>query len=162
MKEKLETYPTNEIKGEIEILVSSYNICCRIKNNRNAFFTLIFENVESANIHYATITKALKKYNYKLELQGRKLYIIPDFLDKVLAVKYLCHKINHDLVITAGDSTVDKTFIEEGNQRIIPSHSSLNTKNTIITKKSGIYAGEEILSTIFSIVNMPNLKNTTK
>lgn len=159
MKEKLATYPTDEIKGDIEILVSSYNICCRIKNNRNAFFTLIFENAKSANMHYETITKALKKYSYKLELQGRKLYIIPDFLDKVLAVKYLCQKINHDLVITAGDSTVDKSLVEEGNLRIVPSHSSLNTKNTTITKKSGINAGEEILSIISIFVNSSNFNN---
>ena len=160
MKEKLETYPTDEIKGDIEILVSSYNICCRIKNNRNAFFTLIFEYAESANMHYATVAKVLKRHKYKLELQGRKLYIIPDFLDKVLAVKYLCKKFNPSLVITAGDSSVDKSFVEEGNQRIIPSHSSLNIRNTIITKKSGISAGEEILSITYSFVNDSNFNNT--
>ena len=57
------------------------------------------------------------------------------------------------MVITAGDSSVDKSFIEEGNQRIIPSHSTLNIRNAIITKKWGINAGEEILSIIYSFVN---------
>ena len=160
MKENLATYPTDEIKSDIEILVSSNNMCCKIKNNRNAFFTLIFEYAESANMHYATVAKVLKRHKYKLELQGRKLYIIPDFLDKVLAVKYLCKKFNPSLVITAGDSSVDKSFVEEGNQRIIPSHSSLNIRNTIITKKSGISAGEEILSIIYSFVNDSNFNNT--
>ena len=64
------------------------------------------------------------------------------------------------MVITAGDSSVDKSFVEEGNQRIIPSHSSLNIRNTIITKKSGISAGEEILSIIYSFVNDSNFNNT--
>lgn len=153
MKENLATYPTDDIKSEIEIMVSSNNMCCKIKNNRNAFFTLIFENAESANMHYVTVAKELKRYKYKLELQRRKLYIIPDFLDKVLAVKYLCKKINPSLVITAGDSSVDKSFIEQGNQRIIPSHSTLNIRNAIITKKWGINAGEEILSIIYSFVS---------
>ena len=152
MKENLATYPTDEIKSDIEILVSSNNMCCKIKNNRNAFFTLIFENAESANMHYVTIAKVLKRHKYKLELQGRKIYIIPDFLDKVLAVKYLCKKFNPSLVITAGDSSVDKSFVEEGNQRIIPSHSSLNIRNTIITKKTGISAGEEILDIVMSLL----------
>ncbi len=157
MKENLATYPTDEIKSDIEILVSSNNMCCRIKNNRNAFFTLIFEYAESANMHYATVAKVLKRHKYKLELQGRKLYIIPDFLDKVLAVKYLCKKFNPSLVITAGDSSVDKSFVEEGNQRIIPSHSSLNIRNTIITKKSGISAGEEILDIVMSLLKNQKL-----
>ena len=157
MKENLATYPTDEIKSDIEILVSSNNMCCKIKNNRNAFFTLIFENAESANMHYVTIAKVLKRHKYKLELQGRKLYIIPDFLDKVLAVKYLCKKFNPSLVITAGDSSVDKSFVEEGNQRIIPSHSSLNIRNTIITKKTGISAGEEILDIVMSLLKNQKL-----
>ena len=63
MKENLATYPTDEIKSDIEILVSSNNMCCKIKNNRNAFFTLIFENAESANMHYVTIAKVLKDIN---------------------------------------------------------------------------------------------------
>ena len=157
MKENLATYPTDEIKSDIEILVSSNNMCCKIKNNRNAFFTLIFENAESANMHYVTIAKVLKRHKYKLELQGRKIYIIPDFLDKVLAVKYLCKKFNPSLVITAGDSSVDKSFVEEGNQRIIPSHSSLNIRNTIITKKTGISAGEEILDIVMSLLKNQKL-----
>ena len=157
MKENLATYPTDEIKSDIEILVSSNNICCKIKNNRNAFFTLIFENAESANMHYVTIAKVLKRHKYNLELQGRKIYIIPDFLDKVLAVKYLCKKFNPSLVITAGDSSVDKSFVEEGNQRIIPSHSSLNIRNTIITKKTGISAGEEILDIVMSLLKNQKL-----
>ena len=157
MKENLATYPTDEIKSDIEILVSSNNMGCKIKNNRNAFFTLIFENAESANMHYVTIAKVLKRHKYKLELQGRKIYIIPDFLDKVLAVKYLCKKFNPSLVITAGDSSVDKSFVEEGNQRIIPSHSSLNIRNTIITKKTGISAGEEILDIVMSLLKNQKL-----
>ena len=157
MKENLATYPTDEIKSDIEILVSYNNMCCKIKNNRNAFFTLIFENAESANMHYVTIAKVLKRHKYKLELQGRKIYIIPDFLDKVLAVKYLCKKFNPSLVITAGDSSVDKSFVEEGNQRIIPSHSSLNIRNTIITKKTGISAGEEILDIVMSLLKNQKL-----
>lgn len=157
MNENLATYPTDEIKSDIEILVSSNNMCCKIKNNRNAFFTLIFENAESANMHYVTIAKVLKRHKYKLELQGRKIYIIPDFLDKVLAVKYLCKKFNPSLVITAGDSSVDKSFVEEGNQRIIPSHSSLNIRNTIITKKTGISAGEEILDIVMSLLKNQKL-----
>ena len=157
MKENLATYPTDEIKSDIEILVSSNNMCCKIKNNRNAFFTLIFENADSANMHYVTLAKVLKRHKYKLELQGRKIYIIPDFLDKVLAVKYLCKKFNPSLVITAGDSSVDKSFVEEGNQRIIPSHSSLNIRNTIITKKTGISAGEEILDIVMSLLKNQKL-----
>ena len=108
-------------------------------------------------MHYVTIAKVLKRHKYKLELQGRKIYIIPDFLDKVLAVKYLCKKFNSSLVITAGDSSVDKSFVEEGNQRIIPSHSSLNIRNTIITKKSGISAGEEILDIVMSLLKNQKL-----
>lgn len=157
MKENLATYPTDEIKTDIEILVSSNNMCCKIKNNRNAFFTLIFENFKLANMHFDTIVKSLKGYRYKLELQGRKLYIIPDFLDKILAVKYLCKKNNPSLVITAGDSSVDKSFIEQGNLRFVPLHSSLKINSSIITRSSGIKAGEEILNIIMTLLKNQKL-----
>ena len=90
---------------------------------------------------------------YRLELQGRKLYVIPQFLDKSIAVKYLLSQCKKDLVITSGDSRVDELFIREGQLRILPHHASIDIENSSRTSNSGIIAGEEILLFVKSISN---------
>ena len=92
----------------------------------------------------------IDKSKCRLELQGKKLYVIPQFLDKSIAVKYLISKYNDDVVITAGDSSVDELFVKAGTLQILPAHSNLNIVSAIRTKNYGIEAGEEILSIILS------------
>ena len=43
------------------------------------------------------------------------MYIIPRFLDKVLACHYLKSEMNDWDIITAGDGFVDESFLKEGN-----------------------------------------------
>ena len=148
MNEYSSAYPTDEVNIAIENLVAKEDMRCRIKVNRSVFFTLIFDDAGSARKHYEAVSGVMKKYRYRLDLQGRKLYVIPDFLDKALAVEYICRNLGPDRVITAGDSSVDKLFVELGETRILPCHSLLEINDSIITESSGIQAGEEILNAV--------------
>lgn len=122
----------------------------KVKTNRDAFYTLIFIDDVVAEKHFKSICELIDKSKYRLELQGRKLYVIPQFLDKSIAVKYLISKYNDDVVITAGDSSVDELFVKAGTLQILPAHSNLNIVSAIRTKNYGIEAGEEILSIVLS------------
>lgn len=117
----------------------------RIKSNRDAFTTVIFTDHVAANKHFRVICDLIDESLYRIELQGRKLYVIPQFLDKSIAVRYLVARYYNDYIITAGDSSVDELFIKEGTLRIIPKHSSINMEDTIRTSEAGIKAGEIIL-----------------
>ena len=150
MREKLSAYPHNDIYRIIESFVESKHTECKFKVNRDAFFTIIFETPETAKVLKNEIINKLSRYEYKFNFHGRKLYVIPKFLDKEFAVKYICEEFKNADIITAGDSFVDKAFIELGRIKLLPKHSLLSIDNSIKTHNIGIYAGEEILDIVLS------------
>lgn len=121
----------------------------RVKSNRDAFITIIFTNDKVAQKHLAAVDDLVDGLLYRLELQGRKLYVIPRFLDKSLAVRYLLTMFQKELVITAGDSVLDEAFVKEGGIRIVPNHASIHVQHSIRTANSNIMAGEEILQMVY-------------
>lgn len=143
---QLSAYPNKELYQRLlAYYLQNSSEITRVKSNRDAFYTLIFTDGIVADKHYTTIRNFVYKSMYRLELQGRKLYVIPQFLDKSIAVKYLLSQCKNDLVITSGDSRVDELFIREGQLRILPNHASIDIENSSRTSNSGIIAGEEIL-----------------
>ena len=122
----------------------------KVKTNRDAFFTLIFIDEIAAEKHFRAVYDLVDESIYRLELQGRKLYVIPQFLDKSIAVKYLVAKYGDDVVITSGDSSVDEMFVKVGTLQILPGHSDLNIISAMRTQNYGIKAGEEILSIVLN------------
>ena len=80
------------------------------------------------------------------------MYIIPVFLDKVLALRYIKSLFPNEMVVTAGDSDVDVAFVKEGKIAIIPGHSKLKINKAITTKSKGIDSGKEIFDIINRIV----------
>jgi hydroxymethylpyrimidine pyrophosphatase-like HAD family hydrolase len=154
MQSYLYDYPMQETYDKIENFIRVKNIpVSQIKSNRGAFYTIIFKNVADAEYYSAEIINTLEMSLYKIEKQGRKLYVIPGFLDKVLALRYIKDLLPQEKVITAGDSSVDLAFVREGDFSIIPSHSKLQIDNAIKTNSKGINAGEEILKLVINIVD---------
>lgn len=157
MQRELLTYNNEEM---YEVLRSYYasntSEITKIKTNRDAFYTLIFIDAAVAESHFRTVCDLIDKSMYRLELQGRKLYVIPKFLDKSIAVKYLIAKYSDDVVITAGDSIVDELFIIEGGIRFLPKHASIEVENSIRTSEIGIMAGEEILLSVYDRYTIQN------
>lgn len=149
MKNKLRSYPNDLTYDIIHKIVRENNIPIRqIKSNRDVFFTIIFKNEHEIKSYSNIVTKQIDSTLYKIEMQGRKMYIIPRFLDKVLACHYLKSEMNDWDIITAGDGFVDESFLKEGNIMIIPNHSELDIPRAIRTVSKGIKAGEEILELI--------------
>lgn len=96
------------------------------------------------------------KHNYSLSKQGRKVYIVPNCINKYDPINYIMKLENIDILIAAGDSVLDYPIIEHSNYGIVPSHGELlrnlpvkKLADTVyITKESGISAGEEILDIV--------------
>lgn len=162
MQSQLKAYPNNETFDTINQFVKDNNIPIRqIKSNRNAFFTIIFQCKSDAELYANKVIEQVDPTLYKFELQGRKLYIIPLFLDKVLALNYLKREFSHDVILTAGDSKVDENFIKEGDIMILPNHSELNIMGARRTNSIGINAGEEILEIVHSEYRKDLINNQT-
>lgn len=96
------------------------------------------------------------QYNYSVSKQGRKVYIVPNCINKYDPINYIMELENISVLLAAGDSLLDYPIIEHSNYGIVPSHgellSSVHVKNfadtVYITKETGIFAGEEILDIV--------------
>ena len=153
MQSYIVKYPMSETYKEIDDLITTANIpISQIKSNRDAFFTVIFKNIADAEYFSDKIISKVDLSLYKIEKQGRKLYIIPVFLDKVLALRYIESLFPNEMVVTAGDSDVDVAFVKEGKIAIITGHSKLKINKAITTKSKGIDSGKEIFDIINRIV----------
>ena len=97
------------------------------------------------------------KNGWQVSIQGRKLYIIPEFIDKWNALEYLNKKNSCEVVFSAGDSLLDYTMLKNSIYSFVPLKGELKTyldneslvlDNVVLTQSGGIMAGEEILECI--------------
>jgi hydroxymethylpyrimidine pyrophosphatase-like HAD family hydrolase len=88
------------------------------------------------------------KTEYKLFRSKNKIYVVPKWLDKQIAVKYIIQKYKLQNMIVSGNNLIDKEFLSlEDLTVILPKHAdkTLHSTANIITQAEGIEAGEEIL-----------------
>lgn len=98
----------------------------------------------------------LELRNWKVSLQGRKLYFVPYCVCKWKALEHIKERENIDFIISAGDSLLDIPMLKSADIGIAPPHGEIykiyketeETKNIIFTEKEGIAAAEEILEKI--------------
>ncbi|MBC8059417.1 MAG: hypothetical protein H7Y18_01995 [Clostridiaceae bacterium] len=100
-------------------------------------------------------------YGYGMVKNGRKIYIIPHFINKWAPLKYIMEMEQDDQLVTAGDSILDLPMLENSMSGFIPAHGELNMKygqlllgnNKIFcTSCHGIYSSDELLNRIYRIV----------
>ncbi|MEN8907102.1 MAG: HAD family hydrolase [Clostridiales bacterium] len=103
----------------------------------------------------------LKENRWTLSMQGRKLYLIPDCVDKWKAINFICEKENDYEVIAAGDSLLDLKMLNKSKYAISPSHGEIKSRvfrgkkeqNSIVfTKRSGFYAADDIMLEIIDYI----------
>lgn len=91
---------------------------------------------------------------WNVSLQGRKLYVVPQVVNKGVAVAYIRDILQEQLVVAAGDSLLDLCMLEQADYAISPCHGELwdhySQGNVSIaamkfTKRAGILAANDIL-----------------
>lgn len=116
----------------------------------------MLSNVESDLDYFEALRSFCSKYNYNVSKQGRKVYIVPDCINKYDPLSYIMQSENINMFLAAGDSLLDYPMIKNSNYGIVPSHGELLDNlppkkladNIYITKESGIFAGEELLDIV--------------
>jgi hydroxymethylpyrimidine pyrophosphatase-like HAD family hydrolase len=88
---------------------------------------------------------------WRISLQGRKLYWVPDALTKSAAVAEIARRADADLVLAAGDSLLDTDLLLAADLGIHPRHGELydtgwSAPNVIQTTAAGVCAGEQIIA----------------
>lgn len=87
---------------------------------------------------------------WRVSLQGRKLYWVPEVLTKSAAVAEIGRRIDADVVLAAGDSLLDIDLLLQADLGIHPAHGELHetgwsAPNVVATAAAGVRAGEEIV-----------------
>lgn len=140
---------------EMVALIKQFPIYEEVEKLRfadNLFFYLIFEKEKAANINTTPILEWGNRNGWQVSLQGKKLYFIPNAIDKWEAVHYLQKRLSIRKVISAGDSLLDKNLIEKASYGIAPAHGEILKHHPFIrsTSSYGMKASEEITSTILT------------
>jgi len=98
-----------------------------------------------------------RKYHWELSVQGRKLYLVPQNVNKKAAIRYIQEKEGMSQVIAAGDSLLDLELLKAADLALAPAHGELYSlylqgtpglEKIKFTQTSGIKAAEEILDSV--------------
>ncbi|MEH7176580.1 hypothetical protein [Neobacillus vireti] len=95
-------------------------------------------------------------YGWKMSLQGRKLYFIPNAISKGKALEFICNREGKEALAGAGDSVLDWDFLKDCTYRFVPSHGELlkvrGSGDISLTDQCGVAAGEEILQQFLNVL----------
>ena len=92
----------------------------------------------------------LSTLGWNTSIQGRKIYLVPNAINKGAALQFVQELSGASHSVAAGDSLLDESLLLAANYSMAPSHGELFRRNTTsdhyeFTKASGILASEEIL-----------------
>lgn len=150
---KTESKPIKEMEEDLQLL----NIPGTIKRAEGLFFYYILEENLSLEEIMNLKHKAAES-GWRVSLQGRKLYFMPNPISKGEAVKFIKEREGILTVYGAGDSLLDHDFLKECDFPFVPSHGELANENIedapyTFTNKRGVKAGEEILTQILKDIS---------
>lgn len=133
------------------------------------YFIVDIEKIKQKN--YEELSYLAKKNKWVFSKQGRKLYFIPNCLDKAKAASYILDYTQKANYIAAGDSLLDKNLVENAKVGYVPSHGELYQrykkektikKHIKLLGNRGIYCGEKIMKEATEIFRLSNMGNRKK
>ncbi len=96
-----------------------------------------------------------KDYGWNVAATGKKIYLLPLFINKRAAVVYLQNTYLADVrLVSAGDSILDQDMVTGADIGFIPRHgdiAGLKRSNVFTTVNTGLPAGEEILENVMAM-----------
>jgi hydroxymethylpyrimidine pyrophosphatase-like HAD family hydrolase len=107
------------------------------------------------------LAERLLGLGWKVSLQGRKLYVVPEAVNKSDAIVHVRRTVHSEPMVASGDSLLDKCLLESADYAIAPRHGEIFAEqqatlvelNYPFTELSGVHAGEEIMQYVQKIYN---------
>ncbi|PLS03522.1 HAD family hydrolase [Neobacillus cucumis] len=150
---------------QVELLSILYREGIRLAGERKQaeewFFYYILNCLPSES-ERKSIEQLASQNGWRISFQGRKLYFVPKAISKGNALDYICKLEGGKAVVGAGDSLLDWDFLKDCHYRFIPNHGELarhlgtvafEDESSIITKNSGVSAGEEIIQQVCKLLH---------
>ncbi|MCY6484944.1 hypothetical protein OW763_11380 [Clostridium aestuarii] len=126
------------------------------------FFSIHFKDKNLIDIEELENFKQwAEKNHWKVSLQTRKLYLVPEPVNKWSALIYIKNKEKKKKIISAGDSFLDYPLLINADYSICAAHGELKEliekndvkqKHITMTERIGINASEEIISIVENLV----------
>lgn len=99
----------------------------------------------------ADLVESAEALGWRVSVQGRKVYVVPDGISKESGVIRLRQRLGSDgLVLAAGDSLLDAGMLAAADHAIRPAHGELHdagwdSAGVTVTGRAGVLAGEDVL-----------------
>lgn len=142
---KKECLPIDKMIREVQEL----NITGTLKIAEGLFFYYILEKgISSESV--SKVKRFASQHGWKVSIQGRKLYFVPQPVCKGEAIKFIRERHQIQTLIGAGDSILDYDFLKLCDVSYVPSHGELGKYMKMgerfkLSQEKGVLAGEEIL-----------------
>ncbi|WP_407271250.1 HAD family hydrolase [Radiobacillus sp. PE A8.2] len=158
VKEKLQSYMSiDDMLKQVQKL-NVQKLVKRIRKADQFFFYFILNKDGINQLDFLALKDWLKNYGWQTSLQGRKLYFIPNPINKWSAIDFLREKLSLNEVYAAGDSLLDCDLIAKANYGLSPKHGEVLEHFPTIesTTSVGMKASEEITEVILKkLINHP-------
>lgn len=112
----------------------------------------VYALIDVAEVDAAAVSDLaswLHEHRWVLSRQGRKLYALPDPVDKWTAVAAIAERTGCALIGAAGDSLLDLTLLDEADSSLRPPHGELHHRNhpvDLVVAVAGVEAGAAVLT----------------
>ncbi|WP_186321374.1 HAD family hydrolase [Bacillus sp. FJAT-22090] len=118
------------------------------------FVYMIIDEETFSVEEFENLSQIFYQQGFTISHQGRKLYIMPNCINKSTALQFVKERIGAKTVIAAGDSLLDFDMVMNADHGFIPCHGEAVLKRDLlpshinITNSTGVLAGEEILKKV--------------
>lgn len=125
-----------------------------IKQAESWFVYMVIDESTCSVEDIEQISQTFHQQGYTLSHQGKKVYIMPNCINKSAAVEFVRERMGANTVIASGDSVLDHDMVMRADHGFFPSHGEVVRNNRSfpphigVTATSGVLAGEEILKRI--------------
>ncbi|OKP83402.1 hydrolase [Paenibacillus helianthi] len=107
------------------------------------------------------LAEHLDGMGWKVSLQGRKLYVVPEAVNKSDAIIHVRRTVHSEPMVASGDSLLDKSLLASADYAIAPCHGEIFAEQQAglvkleypFTKKAGVFAGDEIMEYVQRLYN---------
>ena len=166
IKDKIEKL-TLTYEDVIDIFTDEYNKPIkRFYKSDGLIWVIIGERNNIDEDAITRIREILEPHGWDVPVNGKKMYMLPRFINKWDAVNYIKENYYTSPIISAGDSQFDKEMVIKADYGIVPRRAyiedEINKNKVFVTKHEGIRATVNILEYLDDIFNKMDMYENIK
>ncbi|MCQ4086656.1 HAD family hydrolase [Saccharibacillus sp. JS10] len=120
------------------------------RHSDNLFYSIILEREKMPLDVVEDFRKELAKMRWNLSVQGRKMYLVPDGVNKGEGLLHVKALAGASRIAASGDSLLDESLLKAADYAIVPRHGEIYAAHQqsglyTFTDRDGIHAAEDLI-----------------